>query len=509
VQGSLGDFDYRRIMGLVDTGEIGPWGTAAWFAVSYQDYDKFKGIGNLEKTQYNGRIYQPLGDNGDFISLSGHYNENRNYNYSGPNLRTATGFCDVAKTQVCVDQVNDPANPYGWNIDFNRTYSPIVTTAAPAGYTGDTDVDPASNSSYWGLRINPSNTGNVRGQSKFTLMDGLVFTFDPSFQYTLADGGTQNTVLSERDALLRGKINAGSTATTTGVDLNGDGDTNDSVRVMNPSVTNTHRYGVNSSLIWDINENHRVRGAYTLDWGRHRQTGLYGLIDFSDPSNPQYVDPFGGRNEEDNRIINNDGYEIRARDRKSIAKLNQFAFEYRGYFLDQALRLNLGVRAPYFERELNQYCYSQNASSNVRCTTETPVPVLVGGVANGNVTFGTSTTQYIPPYSATKKYDDILPNISALYRFGAGHSVYASYAENLSAPRTDSLYTVLRQTDGTVTNPLVVPETSATYDVGYRYASSQIIGSISGYFTEYHDRIVNTYDEDLGYFVDRNVGDVD
>lgn len=48
LQGSLGDFSYNRIMGLIDTGAVGPWGTSAWFAVSHQEYDKFKGIGQLE-----------------------------------------------------------------------------------------------------------------------------------------------------------------------------------------------------------------------------------------------------------------------------------------------------------------------------------------------------------------------------------------------------------------------------------------------------------------------------
>jgi iron complex outermembrane receptor protein len=492
VQGSLGDFGYNRIMGLIDTGEIGPWGTAAWFSVSDQSYDKFKGLGQLDKTQYNFRIYQPLGDNGDFFSLSGHYNENRNNSYLGPNLRTATGFCDVAKTVVCVDQVNEASNGFGWGVDLTRTYTPVAVSAGVA------NVD-SNGTAYWGLRINPSNTGNIRGQSKIHLTDNLVFTFDPSFQYTLANGGTQNATLSETAALIRG------TKTTGGVDLNGDGDTLDTVRVMTPSNTNTHRYGVNTSLIWDASDNHRLRVAYTMDWGRHRQTGEYGKINFSDPSAPVYVDVFGGRNDESNRIVNLDGYFLRARDRKSIAELNQFAFEYRGFFFDQALRLNLGVRAPFFRRELNQYCYSQNASSNVLCTTQAPNAPL----ANGNVTFGTSTTQYIKPYSAEKKYDDVLPNVSALYRFGGGHSVYASYAENLSAPRTDSLYTVLRLADGSIGNPTVLPEQSATYDIGYRYSSPTIVASVSGYYTEYKNRIVNTYDDVLGYFVDRNVGDVD
>ncbi len=42
-----------------------------------------------------------------------------------------------------------------------------------------------------------------------------------------------------------------------------------------------------------------------------------------------------------------DGYFFRSRDRFSIAELNQFAVEYRGQFLDDAVTVNIGVRAPY------------------------------------------------------------------------------------------------------------------------------------------------------------------
>ncbi len=491
VQASGGDFNYRRIMGLVDTGEIGPWGTTAWFAVSYQNYDKFKGIGELEKTQYNARIWQPLGDNGDFIALSGHYNENRNNNYNGPNLGTATGFCDVAKTQVCVSDVE--TSPFGWNVDFDRTY------VAPTFRNGTADND-ANGSNYWGLRINPSNTGNIRGNSRFTLREGLVLTVDPSFQYVQANGGTQQAVLSETDALIR----AG--RTTGGVDLNGDGDTLDRVRVMTPSNTNTHRYGVNSSLIWDLNDNHRLRAAYALDWGRHRQSGHYGRVDFSNPSEPVFVDVFGGLDDEDNRVVNLDGYALRSRDRKSIAALNQVSLEYRGRFLNEALTVNLGVRAPFFKRELNQYCFTQNASSNVLCTSEAPNATL----ANGNVTFASrGTTQYIAPFSREVKYDDILPNIGVSYRFGEGQSVYGSYSESLSAPRTDSLYATTRFADGSLGNPTVQPETSKNAELGYRYTAATVVLQASAFFNQFDNRIVSTFDEDLAQFVDRNVGAVD
>ena len=497
-QASFGDFDYRRYMFLVNSGEFGPWGTSAWFAVSKTDYDKFKGRGDLQKTQFNARIYQPLGDNGDFLSLSGHWNETRNNNYLGPNLGTATGSI--------LPQVE--TDPRGWDIDFNDTYFPYPAVGANAasftGRNGVADVDPNSgatnNSNYWGLRVNPSNTGNIRGQSRFTLTDGLVLTVDPSFQYTLANGGTQQVVLSETDRTLRG------TLTTGGLDLNGDGDTLDSVRVMAPSNTNTHRYGLNTSLIWDLDDNHRLRAAYALDYGRHRQTGLYGRINRTNPSDPRFVDWFGGRNIVENRIVNLNGYELRSRDRLSIAELNQFSLEYRGQFMDDALTINIGVRAPFFSRDLNQFCFTQNSSSNVRCTSETPTVVAGTG---GNVVFPGSATQYIAPYSRNVKYDDILPNLGASYRWGEGHSVYVSYAETLSAPRTDSLYGVRRFADGSIGNPTVQPESAQNFDLGYRYSNPTLVGTVSVFANNEENRIVSSFDDDLGQFVDRNVGAVE
>ena len=64
----------------LDTGEWSDWGTTAFIAGSYQNYDKFKGPGELEKKQVNAVIRQDF-ENGNFISMGLHYNENRNAFY--------------------------------------------------------------------------------------------------------------------------------------------------------------------------------------------------------------------------------------------------------------------------------------------------------------------------------------------------------------------------------------------------------------------------------------------
>ena len=77
---SGGDHNYKRAFVRLDSGAFGPWGTKAFVAGSYQNYDKFKGPGELEKKQFNAVIRQDF-ENENFISMAFHYNENRNAFY--------------------------------------------------------------------------------------------------------------------------------------------------------------------------------------------------------------------------------------------------------------------------------------------------------------------------------------------------------------------------------------------------------------------------------------------
>jgi len=482
---SVGSFNYRRIYGELQSGEVGPFGTRAFAGASYTKYDKFNGPGELEKIQYNARIYQPLGDNGDFASLAFHWNENRNAFYRQLTLAQFEQFgYDFEQDQSC-----RRPTPVGGTAQNDTTQSTFVTSQGVTG-TG-------SCTNYFNTRVNPSDTGNIRGQFKYTLMDGLIFTVDPNFQYVLANGGGF-TVVSETDNRLRGA--AGPTAP--GRDLNGDGDALDSVQLYTPNTTNTRRYGLNTSLIWDMNATNRFRIAYAYDRGRHRQTGEFTTVDL-DGNTASY---FGGKDGHGPKIATNDGSYLRGRDRFSVAELNMVAGEYIGRFFEERVELRAGIRAPFFKRELNQFCFSQNGSSSVLCTTQ-PVTATL---ANGNVNVaGQGTTQYIRPYSATVKYDKVLPNVGLSYKFDGGHSIYGSYAESLSAPRTDQLYTVIRLADGSIGNPDVQPEIANTVDIGYRYTQPNLLISIAAYNTKFKNRIATSFDPDLGINVDRNIGDVD
>jgi iron complex outermembrane receptor protein len=127
-------------------------------------------------------------------------------------------------------------------------------------------------------------------------------------------------------------------------------------------------------------------------------------------------------------------------------------------------------------------------------------------LANGNVQFAGNTNQFIRPYSKTVKYDKVLPNVGASYHFTDNHSVYGNYAEGLSVPRTDNLYTITRAADGSLQNPGVQPETTKTFDVGYRYQSANVQLELSAFYTRFQNRIASSFDQDLNVFIDRNIG---
>ncbi|NGM50213.1 TonB-dependent receptor [Caulobacter sp. 602-2] len=456
----VGTDNFRRAFALLQTGEFGPLGTRAWIAGSWQKYDKFKGPGTLEKKQVNARIEQDLAKPGDFLALNFNYNENRNNSYYAPYLTNADA------------SVAGDVETYGEDYDFSTT---------------------PGTSNYYGLRLNPSNTGTVRGQSRFTLLPNLKLTVDPSFNYTMANGGG-STSLSETSIQLKNSAGVG-------VDLNGDGDTGDTVLVYSPSNTNSRRWGLNTSLIWDVADHHRVRFAYAWDEAHTRQTGEYSVLN----SNGDPTDVFSGKDGYGVAVKTAAGDIAQKRNRSSVATFNQFSVEYRGEFLDEKLIANIGVRLPTLDRELNQYCYSRAGSTTYYCSSMTPTATAAkaDGAVASVVTVNGAT--YFSPFSAKKSYDDVLPNVGLSYRFGENHSVYGSYSEQMSAPKVDNLYTLT--STGALGN--VEPETGQTVEVGYRFRTPTVMASASVYHTNIQNRIVTTVDQNDGTYIDRNVGDVE
>ena len=514
--------DFYRAFGLIQTGDIMGTGIRAYVAASSTRADKFRGFGSLEKEQYNARIYKGFGTHGDFVSLAGHFNRNRNNSFRAININQANldfatngrytfdnnAFCArptfVTGTAQSEAATTQPSTVVPTTI-VTTAQTGVSTTTADGGTSIISSAgQDTSCTNYSGVRVNPSNTGNARFNSKYTINDKLVFTLDAGYQYTLANGGGFTT-LSEQDPRARGYQFG---AVTGGVDYSGDTDVADTVAFYTPSNTNTNRYTVLSSLRYDFMEGQSVRVAYAFDYGRHRQTGEYGFLNAI--GNPEGL--FGGRGDVRTAFDTN-GSPLRGRDRFSIAELNQVSGEYRGKFLDNKLEVLLGVRAPFFHRELNQFCYTQATTGNPICTGRsfgtTPVVIPAGGNALNflYVIPGSALPNAQPanaiyaPFKSTYNYRKVLPNVGITLKPVDNVSIYASYARGLSAPRTDNLYRA--------PNVVVAPETTDNFDAGIRYTSGIVRASFGGFYNKFQNRIVTAFDPLQGISIDRNVGRVE
>lgn len=535
VSGSLGEYDFRRIFGVIHTGEIGPWGTRAFVSASTAKNDNpFNNYGKVDKQQYNAKIWQPLGANGDFISLAGHYNQNRNNFFGSLPLRqdltrTLSNGTVVPRIVGPNAQNRYPRNGDERTFDINyqcRLDTPQAGVAdAPASGVGpDGNPDPngdfASCGTEFDRRYNPSNTGNIRGASRFTLAENLVLTVDPNFQYVKANGGgtvTGNEGLRDVNPLAQNPLLPISTTNPAasncrtvpngagvqcvvgylggvpyfGRDVNGDGDTLDTVTVLAPSQTQTRRYGLIAGLRWDLNDDNVFRVSYTLDHARHRQTGEVGLLEAD--GEPEDVFPVNDPEEDVN------GFVLQKRDRLSYAILNQVSGEYRGEFLDDRLTLNVGLRAPFFKRELDQRCFTSSASGFVECFGGNDALADQYAALNPNVS---------RPQERTFKYNKLLPNVGVQYDVAPRTTVFLNYAKGLSVPGTDNLYnSFFFASDADEARP--DPETTDSFDAGLRYTSRLIQAQLSGWFTKFNNRLASAYDPELNATVYRNLGRVD
>ncbi|MEG3088988.1 TonB-dependent receptor [Sphingomonas sp. PB4P5] len=525
---SHGTNDMNRAFVLLNTGTFTSFGTKAWLSASSQRYNQFRGPGEIYKQQYNGKIYQPIGSNGDFISIAAHYNQNRSNFYSNPsyaNIRSRLTGLETLPVAGAGSTASS-ANPYKLDLSNERydfvfddpsgTYRYDATcnlpSASVAAGNGTQQDDRSSCGNIFATAYNPSNTGNIRLNSRYELSDKLLFTLDGAYSYTRANGGG-SAVLAESNT---NALNAGGTAANTSVyqyqltrigagtaaavDINRDGDTQDFVRVYFPSNTRTNRYTAIAGLRYQLDEDNLIRIAYTWDSARHRQTGEASLLDAH--GMPQV--PFAADGDTRYEVVDAAGNVINKRNRKSYAILHQISGEYRGEFFDNKLKVALGVRAPFFRRNLNNYCYTIAGQSNdAYCTSQTPAQVAAVDAAVTGVQLGAPYAKRI------KKYDAVLPNVGATFALTSEISAFGSFSKGISVPRTDNLYGF----DDVSITPVqaVEPEKTDSYDLGLRYSSSLIQAQVAAWKIDYQNRIISTttlLEGGQTLSVDRNVGDV-
>ncbi len=490
VNAGLGSDNYWRVFGMLETGEFTSAGTKAWISASDSKNDSpFNNYSKIDRHQFNGKLYQPLGSNGDFLSLAAFYVVLRN-NFSGSDALAVTPYAADTGTGFT-------AFPSNYTNAF-YTYTPCTTSTTATPNTCGTAFE---------YRPNPANLLNVRAAFKKTLADNLVFTLDPSYQFTKANGGGTAGMFESYKT-----IGADTTATGyiggsyyLGEDLNGNGNMTDKVQMYVPSETKTHRVALTSSLRYDIAPTQSVRLAYAFARSMITQSGEATFLN----SNGSPINVYATNA----AVTDANGNLIEKRDTLSIAELNQISGEYRGQFFAKALTVNAGLRAPFLHRVLTNYCFTTSVS-NVTCAFG------ASGTAFGNANpysyNGVAPAGAAAPQTRKYNYSVVLPNIGFTYKLGNGHEAFFNYSKGFQAPQTTALYNSFYYPQGTA-GAEPNPEKSDNFDLGYRFNDRKITAQVDLWYTHFTNRLGQAYDpiqqisiyENLGpvtrYGVDANV----
>ncbi len=440
---TLGQLNLRKTYVRVDTGRFANDRAKVFLSYSHADADKWKGAGKAVR---------------DHVDLGFNYDWDR-FNY----IHGTILYNKAVNNNISTVSLAD-LNKNGYYYDYSTSFighapaSPGVGVKDPAQANGD---------SYYKLALNPFENVIASATAKFRIGEDTDIKIVPYFWYGYGTGGLQQRLVSESGFLnpTTGKLNGT-------VDLNGDGDTLDSVIVYAGSVTRTQRPGITTSVSHNFG-NHQVVGGFWYERATHTQTGPIQAVDAN--GNPSDIW------KRDGDILRPDGTPYETRDWATISTAYQAFLQDTVSFLDDKLLVNVGVRNPHVKRDFTNY---PNEGTNS----------AIG-------------------YRYVKSYSDLLPQLGVRYRITNDDQLFASLAKNFRAPPNFVFATtgknIVVSPDGTATLVSdVKPETAWNLDMGYRHQSNLITTSATVFFTDFKNRQANATDPNTLTGTYTNVGNV-
>ncbi len=421
-----------------------PDGRSKFFvSASHAEADKWKGKGGASRDHVDAAFNYDW-DRFNYIHATVLWNEAMNNNIN-----------NITLTEL---------NRFGYGYDYSDTFKGHLTPVAGTAQN-ETTQSPA----YYRLGVNPFKNAIASATAKFRLNDNLDLKILPYLWYGFGNGGAgQQRAQSES-----GFYNSQTGLSNGRVDLNGDGDTLDTVLVSNASVTKTYRPGVTTSLTWTVG-NHEILGGFWYERARHQQTGpMIALADDGTNADP-YLQV--------GKILRPDGKFAQSRDWLTVSTAYQAFIQDTISFLDDDAKINIGIRTPHIKRDFTNYGNE--------------------GMTSGGL-----------PYHMVNKYDDILPQFGARYRITNDDQVFASVAKNMKAPPNfvfGNTGTNVKYINGVPTlQGEVKEETSWNTDVGYRHQDSKYIATVTAFWVKFKDRQATSFDPVTQVSSYTNVGRVE
>ncbi len=448
---SGGQLGFYRLFGRVDTGKLGDF--KGFVSISDSKANKWKGPGRAKRDHLDAAAEYDLGSSNK-LTASLLYNRAVNNNfralaYSSANPATAT-------------LSNGRLTYYD---DYTNAVPQHLT---PVNGTAQNEAALGSAVAYAGYALNPFENGLLSGKASFALTERLRLDVQPYFWYGYGTGGVQQTSLAESSGgnLLHGGI----------ADINGDGDTRDTVLIYRGSLTQTYRPGVTAAFTYVL-DNQKINAGVWFERARHIQTQPGVRVDNAGSIGDLWLGS--------DTLKYNDGYAYQGRDWRTISTGQSVFIQDTIELLSSKLQITPAFSYRRLKRDFTNFGNSGG-----------------GGAAD---------------YKVSTTYSKPLPSLALSFQATERLQVFSSIAKNFRSPSNFEFGNLGRGTptfvNGVATYPrplgdlAVQPETSTNFDLGTRYRGDMFRGSVTAFYNKFKDRISSSTDVATLTVVDTNVGD--
>lgn len=435
---TIGQLAMHKTFVRFDTGLFSDKRSKAFISYSNAETDKWKGYGTGHRE---------------------HIDAGFSYEWDRFNYIAATLLWNDAKNNSINNLTLSEINNNGYFYDTSPTFVGHLTPVKGTVQKEATQTPP-----YYGLFNNPFRNGIFSATAKFRLAEGTDIKIIPYYWYGFGNGGIQQRAQSEAAFL-----NRATNKNTATVDLNGDGDTLDTVLVANASVTRTQRPGVTTSVTHTIGNNELLAGFW-YEKATHQQTGPMVKVN-QDGTYDWWL--------QQDKIVRPDGTPFESRDNRTISTAYQGFVQDTISMLDDKALVNIGLRTPHIKRDFTNYASEGNQNAT---------------------------------YQMVKTYKTILPQFGARYKITNDDQVFISVAKNMKAPPNfvfSNVGTNVKIINGSpVLAGDVREETSWNTDIGYRHQDNRFIATFTAFGVNFKNRQATAFDPVANASIYTNVGDV-
>ncbi|MDQ6685635.1 MAG: TonB-dependent receptor [Pseudomonadota bacterium] len=463
---SGGGLHFYKTFLRFDTGKIGDF--KMFGSYSRADANKFKGNGKAQRDHVDSSAEYDLGK-GSKLSASLLYNHAITNNYR--TLAVATALAPgVAGTP--------PPSLNNGGLTYYDDFSSVIPQhLTPVNGTAQNEAPIASATAYYGYALNPFDNYLITLKGNFQLTPKLRVDVEPYYWYGYGTGGTQQTSIAE-------SANAGTRLHGGIRDINGDGDTLDTILAYRGSVTETHRPGITVKASYTL-DGQKILGGVWVERARHQQTqpatrvGNDGTIGDKFLNNPDVL------------LRYQDGTFYQGRNTKTISTAESVFISDTVDLLNSKLTLVPGFSYRRITRDFNNYA---------------------------NSGFGAGAD-----YAIKKNYSEPLPSLGVSYMATDRLQAFANGTRNFKVPGNFDFFGLINTNaaaggapivyanGAATTTPILLPltvkqETTNNFDFGLRFRGDLFKASITGFYTQFKNRIATAYDPDAGISHDYNVG---